>query len=80
MNWRIEWSRAALATLRSNHWKEQARIDAAVQRLAATGEGDLVSSATDPVDACLRLPPYRIYLSFNRFDGLLWVRYVYRTR
>ena len=80
MRWRIDWSRAALTALRSNHWLDQARIDAAVQRLAATGEGDVVLSATDPEGACLRLPPFRIYLSFNRFDGLLWVRYVYRTR
>ena len=77
--WRIEWSHAALAALRAMPWRQAARVDAAVQRLVATNEGDLVRAHNHPTGARLRVPPYVVYLTFDRQAGVLSVWYVYRN-
>lgn len=41
MKWRVEWSYPALAALRAIPWRQAARVDAAVQRLAEHNEGEL---------------------------------------
>lgn len=78
MSWQIEWSPAAIAALRAIPWRQAARVDAAVQRLAATSEGDLVRVTDHPTAARLRLPPYVVYLNLDRQTGILSVWYVYR--
>lgn len=78
MSWDLAWSHAAVAALRAIPWRDAARVDAAVQQLARTQEGDLVRDANHPTGARLRVPPYIVYLSFERDVGLLRVWYVYR--
>jgi hypothetical protein len=78
MNWHIEWSHPAIAALHSMPWRDAARIDAAVQRLAMSLEGDFVRVKDHPTAARLRIPPYIAYLNFDRFAGTLSVWYVYR--
>jgi hypothetical protein len=63
----------------SRGWQAE-RVDAAVQRFARTGQGDLARSSDDPTGARLRVGPYVVYLTFNHAERVLWVRYVYRAR
>lgn len=79
MNWRIEWSHAAIAALRAIPWRQAARVDAAVQRLAMANEGNLLRAKNHPTGARLRVPPYVVYLSLDRQAGILNVWYVYRA-
>lgn len=78
MTWRIEWSAVASATLRAMPWRDAARVDAAVQKLAKDQEGDLVRLKDHPTAAKLRISPYVIYLNFDQFEGTLTVWFVYR--
>jgi hypothetical protein len=39
MSWAHEWHPVAEDDLRRMHWREAARVDAAVQRLAESGQG-----------------------------------------
>ena len=79
MAWRIEWSHAATAALRAIPWRDAARVDAAVQRLATDQEGELVRIKDHPTAAKLRIRQYVVYLNFNRFDGTLTIWFVYRA-
>jgi hypothetical protein len=61
------------------HWREGARVDAAVQRFAEIGEGDLVRLRDDDaVTVRLRVPPYGTRITLDRIDGILTVWSVYR--
>jgi hypothetical protein len=61
------------------HWREGARVDAAVLRFAETGEGDLVRlREDDAVTVRLRVPPYGARLTLDRIGGILTVWSVYR--
>lgn len=79
MTWQVEWSHAALAALRAIPWRDAARIDFAVQRLATKQEGDLVRVEDRPTAARLRVAPYVVYLNLDRFSGILSVWYIYRV-
>lgn len=79
MTWRIEWSHAAIAALRAIPWRQAARVDAAVQRLATTNEGELMRATNHPNGARLRVSPYVVYLTLERQSGVLCVWYVYRS-
>lgn len=78
MTWRIEWSHVAGAALRAIPWRDAARIDAAVQKLATEQQGDLVRIKDHPTAAKLRVSPYLVYLNFNQFDGVLTIWFIYR--
>lgn len=78
MTWRLEWSHVAGETLKAIPWRDAARVDAAVQKLARDQEGDLVRIKDHPTAAKLRVNPYVVYLDFNRFEGTLTVWFVYR--
>jgi mRNA-degrading endonuclease RelE of RelBE toxin-antitoxin system len=78
MTWRIDWSHPALAALRSIPWRDAARVDAAVQRLALLNEGEILRVKEHPTAARLRVGPYIAYINLDRFSGTLSVWHVYR--
>lgn len=78
MTWRIEWSHAAGAALRAIPWRDAARIDAAVQKLATHQQGEIVRLEDHPTAAKLRVSPYLVYRNFDRFEGTLTIWFVYR--
>jgi mRNA-degrading endonuclease RelE of RelBE toxin-antitoxin system len=79
MIWRVRWSHPAIATLRAIPWRDAMRVDAAVQRLATTHEGDIVRVQEHPTVARLHVAQYVVCLNFDRFNGVLGVWYVYRA-
>ena len=57
--WNLAWSSQAEADLRTIHWDTAGRIDAALMRLAETGEGTLRKFVIhDRVWSALMLWPY----------------------
>ncbi len=71
---------AALWALRAMPWRDAARLDAAVQRFAVTGEGALTGVyAGDPRALRLRVHPYAIRLFLDPETGVLTVCWVYRA-
>ena len=68
MSWAIEWSPAASRDFYAlPSWKTAARIDEAVQRLAATGEGELRRVEIDGTFVTrLLVPPYALLVSRDR--------------
>jgi mRNA-degrading endonuclease RelE of RelBE toxin-antitoxin system len=79
MIWQIEWSHAAGAALRAIPWRDAARIDAAVQKLAIDQDAELARVKEHPTAAKLRVGSYLVYLNFNQFDGTLTIWFIYRT-
>jgi mRNA-degrading endonuclease RelE of RelBE toxin-antitoxin system len=82
MSWDIAWSDAAVESLqRIPSWRDAARVDAAVQRFAATGEGDVARLPTDHATTLrLRVGPYTARLTLNRPDKIVFVWIVYLRR
>ncbi|MFO0760475.1 MAG: hypothetical protein U0359_28600 [Byssovorax sp.] len=79
MSWSIEWSVPAIAALRAVHWKQAARIDRAVQRFAAWGEGDRFRFASDePLTFRLRVHPHVVRMSLDKGPKIVRVWYIYR--
>jgi mRNA-degrading endonuclease RelE of RelBE toxin-antitoxin system len=79
MAWTIEWSAPAIVSLRRIPWRVGARVDAAVQRLARTGEGEVVQLATDTRDTVrLRVGVYFVRITFDQWQGVARVWSVYR--
>ncbi|MFT3776305.1 MAG: hypothetical protein QM820_63990 [Minicystis sp.] len=77
----IYWTPAARWALHTMHWREAARIDAAVQRFAATGEGQLSRVYEgDPRALRLHLSPYNVRLFLDHESGVLTVAWVFRGR
>jgi hypothetical protein len=75
LNWTIEWSdRAKGDLLNLPHWKDAARVDAAVQRFAATGEGDL--RRLPGVGEFLQVGRFRARVSADILGRVLHVWYV----
>jgi hypothetical protein len=73
------WTPAAWAALRAMPWREAARVDAAVQRFATTGEGQLSRVfARDPRALRLRVSPYAVRLFLDPEAGSLTVGWVFR--
>jgi hypothetical protein len=79
MNWRWEWLIPAERALRNMPWRDAARVDAAVQRFVATGEGAVLQLPTDlTVTVRLRVPPYGVRMNLDREAGTIYVVAVYR--
>jgi hypothetical protein len=76
--WQLRWFVGAEAALRSIPWREAARIDAALIRLAAIGEGELERLPNDPTGAWLRVGAYRARLILERQERIISVMYVWR--
>ena len=77
--WTAEWLSRAQADLLRVHWETAARIDAAVQRFAAMGDGPVrrvvIGSA---VQTRLLVPPYAAVLVLDRRARIVWVWEVVR--
>ena len=79
MIWRVEWSpRATRDLMHLPHWRDAARVDAAVQRYAATGEGDLRHFGGG--EFRLRVADLRVRLSFDPAAKTIHVWAVFRLR
>ncbi|UQA60054.1 hypothetical protein [Polyangium aurulentum] len=80
MTYEIAWSSPAMLALRAMHWRDAERVDAAVQRYAATGQGSGFRYETDsPRSLRLEVQPYIVRLSVERRERLIRVWYIYRT-
>ena len=72
------WTPAARAALLAMPWRDAARIDAAVQRFASTGEGQLTRVfANDPRALRLRVSPYAVRLLLDPESGVLTVGWIF---
>ena len=81
MSWRLCWSETARAGLLRLGWRDAARVDAAIQELARTGEGHLVRLPGDhAVTVRLRVPPYAVRLTLDPLEGVAYVWAVYRIQ
>ncbi len=79
MRWRICWSIPAERMLRQIPWRDGARVDAAIMRFAETGEGDVLRLRTDDaVTLRLRVAPYGVRFTLDRFEGVLTVWSIYK--
>jgi hypothetical protein len=77
--WAFAWADVALADLRNIHWETGARIDAAVQTFAATGEGlRRIVLGDGGVERCLLIPPYAVVLTLDRRARIVTVWQVVR--
>jgi hypothetical protein len=79
MTWTIKWSYPAITALRAIPWRQAARIDAAVQRFVASGEGDRFRLASDDLlTVRLRVPPHIVRIGLESKAQIARVWYVYR--
>ncbi|WP_437314391.1 hypothetical protein [Sorangium sp. So ce385] len=80
MSWEVEWTPAGIASLHQIHWLDAGRIDAAVQRFAATGEGAVHRVPADnAIIVRLRIGRYRVLAALDPWDGVMRVWWVYRV-
>lgn len=77
--WRLSWSIVAEGALRAIPWRDAARVDAALMRFAATGEGDFERIPNDPTGAWLRVGAYTVRIVLDRRERLISVLYVWRS-
>ncbi|WP_437727687.1 hypothetical protein [Sorangium sp. So ce861] len=78
MSWELEWSDPARASLMRMSPTDAQRVDAAVQHLARTGEGEFIRLPDDhAVTLRLRVDPYVVRLTLDLVDGVLSVLSVY---
>ena len=75
--WEIGWSHSGLRSLHQLPWREAARVDAAVLRFAATGEGTVSAVRDDPVGARLHVPPYVVRLTLDPQDRKMTVWWIF---
>ena len=81
MSWRLRWSETAVAGLQRIGWRDATRVDAAIQRLARTGEGELVRlPSDDAVTIRLRVGPYAARLTLDPFEGVACIWAVYKLQ
>lgn len=77
-SWESCWAFPAERTLKQIPWRDAARVDAAILRFAATGEGHVRRlRSDDAVTLRLYVLPYGVRITLDRFDGLLTVWSVY---
>jgi len=76
--WEVVWSHAGLWALRELPWRDAARVDAAVTRFAAYGEGSVAPVRGDPTEIRLKVPPYGVRLGVNPFERVLTVWWIAR--
>jgi hypothetical protein len=80
MSWEVECAPSGIASLHQIHWLDAGRVDAAVQRFAATGEGVVRRVPTDHAGVMrLRVGRYRVLATLDPWDGVMRVWYVYPT-
>jgi len=78
VSWELCWSIPAERSLKQIHWREATRVAAAVHRFAETGAGDIVRLRTDDaVTLRLRVWPYGVRFTLDRYGGVLTVWSVY---
>jgi hypothetical protein len=76
----IYWTPAARWALLAMPWRDAARVDAAVQQFAATGEGQLSRVfAADPRALRLRISPYAARLFLDPETCVLTVGWIFRV-
>ena len=77
----IHWTPAALWVFRAIPWHDATRVDAAVQRFAATGEGQLTRVyERDPRALRLHVSPYLVRLFLDPDAAVLTVSWIFRPR
>jgi hypothetical protein len=75
----IYWTPAARWALRAMPWRDAARVDAAVQQFAGTGEGQLTRVyERDPRALRLHVAPYAVRLYLDTDSGALTVGWIFR--
>lgn len=80
MTWSVIWTPQGDASLMEADWPESGDVSAAVMRFAATGEGDYYTRSTDNlVTGRLRVGRYRVRLTFDKKDRVMYVWRVYRA-
>jgi hypothetical protein len=69
----VEWGPVALIDLQRMHWRTAARVDEALQRFAASGEGTLRYVSVDG-ERVLRLyvAPYFAWITVTPEKVLVW--------
>ncbi len=66
-DWALAWTNIAREDLLRVHWETAGRIDAAMQRFAATGEGPLRRVMIGgSVERRLLIPPYAAVVTLDR--------------
>ena len=77
--WEVVWSHAGLWALRELPWRDAARVDAAIMRFAATGQGVVAPVRDKPTELRLKVPPYVARLGANPFERVLTVWWIFRS-
>ncbi|KYF64548.1 type II toxin-antitoxin system RelE family toxin [Sorangium cellulosum] len=78
MSWQVEWMPQGIVSLQRIPWQDGERIDAAVQRFAATAEGDAYRlPGDDTTTVRLAVGSYRVRATFDPWDGTMRVWWVY---
>jgi hypothetical protein len=72
-DWRVTWGHGAEAALRRIPWRQAARIDAAVQHFARSGEGQVEWVEGSRSDFRLHVPPFVVLIELNAETRVLWV-------
>jgi hypothetical protein len=75
MSLRPSWRPGAVEQLKHIGWHPAEYVDAAVQRFARTGRGDLEHLVGQVY--LLRIGPYRVWFEVHREEGVLEVLRVY---
>ena len=73
MTWRLIWLPAAIKDLQRLDHRIAARIRQAVQRLAATGHGDVRRVQSRPPELALRVGDWRIFFIYVREEQVIHV-------
>ncbi len=79
-SWEIVWSYPAAWMLRAIPWRQAARVDAAVQRFAQTGAGDIERIGESMRFLRLHVLPFMLHLEVNADEGILRVWSLSRSR
>ncbi|WP_394823704.1 hypothetical protein [Pendulispora albinea] len=67
------WGFLAVQDLKRMPWRAAAKVDAAIQRFAETGEGDLRWVSVNGVrEFRLYVPPYFAWVSVDEDELLVW--------
>ena len=77
-SWEVGWSHSGLWSLHQLPWREAARVDEALLRFAATGEGAVAVVRHDPAGIRLHVPPFVVRLTLDREAGTMTVWWIFR--
>lgn len=76
MNWRVEWTHEALKDMRRLDRKTRERVLRAIERLAATGQGDVCSLKPPLEDRRLRVGDWRVRFAYGTGTGTIHILHV----